>query len=71
MWSRIGIIASQPSTWRGLAILLSVLGVQLDPEHINAIVTTGATVVGAIGLIFSDEKKKEMDIKQVLEEGRK
>lgn len=42
----------EPSTWRGLVILATLFGVHLSPEQVNAIVTVGGCVTGAIG-VFS------------------
>lgn len=39
--------ARQPSTWRGLALLLSAFGVVVDPGLIERV---GVGVVGLIGL---------------------
>jgi len=39
----------EPSTWRGLAILATVFGININPEQVNAIVTVGGCVIGAIG----------------------
>ena len=46
--------AKQPSTWRGLAILLSLFGIAIDPELLSGV---GAGVVGAIG-IYETVKNK-------------
>lgn len=40
--------ARQPSTWRGLALLLSAFGVVVDPGLIEQV---GVGVVGLIGLV--------------------
>jgi hypothetical protein len=45
----------QPSTIRGLAILLGLVGVNLDPDQVNAIT---AGVVAALGLIEVFRKEK-------------
>lgn len=37
----------QPSTWRGLALILSAAGIVIDPE---VMVTIGAAIAGAIGV---------------------
>lgn len=38
----------QPSTWRGLALILAAAGIAVDPALLEQI---GVGVVGAIGLI--------------------
>lgn len=40
--------ARQPSTWRGLALLLAAFGVVVDPGLIEQV---GVGVVGLIGLV--------------------
>ena len=49
--------AQQASTWRGLALLASVMGAALKPEHYELIVLIGLGVSGLIGAIFPDAKK--------------
>lgn len=39
--------AKQPSTWRGLALLLSLFGIAVDPELLAGV---GTGVVAGIGL---------------------
>ncbi len=42
----------EPSTWRGLVMLVTVFGVNISPDQVNAIATLGGCVIGAIG-VFS------------------
>ena len=46
----------EPSTWRGLILMLTALGVKLEPQQIEAIVTFGLATVGAIGVFVPDSK---------------
>lgn len=41
---------SEASTWRGIVLLLTALGVSLSPEQAEAIVTVGLAVAGAAGV---------------------
>lgn len=43
-----------PSTWKGLIALLSVIGVSLSPDQLEAITAAGVALYGAISLFFSD-----------------
>lgn len=49
----------EPSTWRGLVLLLTVAGLKLSPDQANAIMALGLAVVGAIGVFLPDKKKPE------------
>ncbi|MGH8863928.1 MAG: hypothetical protein ACREVZ_04700 [Burkholderiales bacterium] len=40
-----------PAVWRGLALLLTSLGVSLSPEQSEAIVAAGLALSGAIGVL--------------------
>jgi len=44
----------EASTWRGLTMLATSLGVGLHPDQITAIVTAGTALVGLIGVFFRD-----------------
>ena len=48
----------EPSTFRGLAVVLGIVGVQLSPEQTNAITGAVAALIGLIE-IFRVEKKSE------------
>lgn len=45
----------QPSSWRGLTLLLTSLGVALSPEQSEAIMSAGLAIAGAIGMFAPDE----------------
>ena len=40
----------QESTWRGIILLLTAFGIQLEPELQTAIITVGLAIVGAINV---------------------
>jgi hypothetical protein len=52
-----------PTSWQGLFVLLTSLGVSLAPEFQAVIVSVGAALFGAVAFFFSDadvvEKKKK------------
>jgi hypothetical protein len=47
---------SENSTWRGLVMLATALGVHLDPAQANAIVATGLALVGLINVFRKQAK---------------
>lgn len=42
--------AREPSTWRGLTLLLTAMGVPLAPALSEAIITAGLAIAGLIGV---------------------
>lgn len=52
MKDTIGIALSEASTWRGLVLIVTALGIQLDPAQIDAIVTAGLALHGLIGVFW-------------------
>ena len=43
--------AKEPSTWRGVILLLTSLGVGIAPEVANAIVGAGVGIAGLVGVV--------------------
>lgn len=48
--------AKEPSTWRGLVLLLTALGVPMAPAMTDAIVSAGLGLAGLIGVLTADSK---------------
>ena len=46
--------AKEPSSWRGLILLLTAAGVPIAPGMAEAIITIGLAVAGAIGVAAPD-----------------
>ena len=46
----------EPSTWRGLVLLVTSLGVALNEEQSTAIIAAGIALAGAIGVLIPDPK---------------
>jgi hypothetical protein len=42
---------SENSTWRGLILVATAIGLKLDPEHQEAIVAAGLGLVGLINVL--------------------
>jgi hypothetical protein len=44
----------ESSTWRGVAILLTLSGIAISPEQAEDIAMGGAALVGVLGAFFRD-----------------
>ena len=44
----------EPSTWRGITLLLTALGIPLAPELVDAVIAAGLAVTGLIGVATKD-----------------
>jgi len=47
----------EPSTWRGIVMLLTGFGVAFTPDQANAVVAVGVAIVGLIGVFTADQPK--------------
>ena len=45
----------EPSTWRGIVLLLTAIGVPVAPAMADAIVSVGLAVAGLIGVAAPDK----------------
>lgn len=52
MIDRIGIAFGEASTWRGVVMLLTAVGLQIDPAQQTAIIQAGLAIVGLISVFF-------------------
>jgi hypothetical protein len=48
-------LLGEPSTWRGIALLITAAGIQLSPDQVSAITSVGLAVSGAIGVFVRDK----------------
>ena len=46
--------AKEPSTWRGVILLLTAIGVPIAPAMADAIVSAGLAIAGLIGVVAPD-----------------
>ena len=46
----------EPSTYAGLSVLLSLVGVNLAPEQASAIITTATALAGAVAVFVPEQK---------------
>lgn len=47
--------AKEASTWRGIILLLTAVGVPVAPAMADAIVSVGLALAGAIGVLAADK----------------
>ena len=45
----------EPSSWRGIFLLLTAIGIPVAPELADAIITVGLAIVGTIGVVAPDK----------------
>ena len=48
--------AKEASTWRGVVMLLTALGLNISPEIADAIIGVGIAVAGLVGILLPDSK---------------
>ena len=48
--------AKEPSTWRGLFLILAAAGVPIAPQMAESIIATGLAIAGLIGVVTPDKK---------------
>ena len=48
--------AKEASTWRGVIMLLTALGLNISPEMADAIIGVGIAVAGLVGVLLPDSK---------------
>ena len=47
--------AKEPSTWRGIMLLLTAIGIPVAPHLADAIITAGLSLAGLVGVIAPDK----------------
>ena len=48
--------AKEPSTWRGLSLFLTAVGIYVDPSMYAQITTIGVGIAGLIGMVTKEKK---------------
>lgn len=46
----------EPSTWRGLVLVLTSIGLGISPQQAEAIVAAGLAIAGLIGVFAPDNR---------------
>lgn len=50
MTDKIGIALGEANTWRGLVMLLTAIGIQVEPDQQAAIISAGMALGGLIAM---------------------
>jgi len=50
--------AKEPSSWRGLLLLLTAIGIPIAPELADAIIAVGLALAGLVGVATPDVVSK-------------
>jgi hypothetical protein len=50
---------AENSTWRGIILLLTALGINLNPDQSGAIIGSGLSLVGLINVFRKDKIKEQ------------
>ena len=59
----------EPSTWRGVTILLSGVGIVISPDQLAQIASAGLIIAGVIGVATPDNTKGKEQNKPVHDSG--
>lgn len=49
----------EASTWRSICVIVTLIGVKLAPQQIEAIVSVGVSIAAAVGILFPDNIDKK------------
>lgn len=47
--------AKEPSTWRGIILFLTAIGVPIAPALADSIITAGLGLAGLVGVVTADK----------------
>lgn len=56
--------AKEPSTWRGIILILTSVGVGIDPALADSIIAAGIGLAGIIGVVSADKKPDNTETNQ-------
>ena len=52
MLDKLGVALGEAATWRGLVMILTAVGIQLDPDQQAAIISAGLAIAGILAVFF-------------------
>lgn len=55
IWAYLFARLGEASTWRGIVMVLTAIGLQVSPEQSAAIITAGIAIAGLIGVFTKDK----------------
>jgi len=48
---------SENSTWRGIILVVTSLGIAIEPQQAAAVTAAGLGIIGVVNVFFNDDKK--------------
>ena len=52
MLDKLGVALGEAATWRGLVMIMTAVGIQLDPDQQAAIISAGLAIAGILAVFF-------------------
>lgn len=59
IWDFVSNRLKEPSTWRGVTVALTAVGVDINPEQATAIIGAGVAIFAAIEVFKKDAKSAD------------
>lgn len=54
--------AKEPSTWKGIALVLTSIGINISPDYWQSIVSFGIALAGLLDIITKENKQQKPTI---------
>ncbi len=54
--------AKEPSTWKGIALVLTSIGINVSPESWQAIVSFGIALAGLFDIVIKENKGQKPEV---------
>ena len=61
MLDKLGIALGEAATWRGLVMIMTAVGIQLDPDQQAAIISAGLAIAGILAVFFKRNPDSLLD----------
>lgn len=61
MLDKLGVALGEAATWRGLVMIMTAVGIQLDPDQQAAIISAGLALAGILAVFFKRNPDSLLD----------